>query len=287
MDRLCPECGDQSLIKKDGQTVCKECGFVVSYKEIDCKGGTRQKDDVPKYPVSVMGYNKKLGSYIDRRNIDSSGKEIIPKTQLTITRLRNYDSKFKSSEERKLQAAMVEFNQLLREISPEIRITNTFKKEFKFFFKKVLEKVSVIGRSYKLLGAATFCFLYKKKGNPNPIKQISKLTKIALGSIFRQYRNLTRIFEQKKQPQSFVNYISSVSATIGISMKTQKTALEIFAKIKKDFSGKSIKGVIAGLLYLLCKINGEEKTQEEIAKASSVAVVTLRSRLKDLIEKDL
>ncbi|XOB42390.1 MAG: TFIIB-type zinc ribbon-containing protein [Candidatus Nealsonbacteria bacterium] len=279
----CPECGNKNLIlqEKEAQTVCPRCGLVVSYKEIDLKGGIKQKGHGPEYPVRTITHYGNLGSYIDRKNLDSSGNEIPSITRSTMGRLRKY-SGFKDNEERRLQAAIIELNQVLRQISPEFRITNVFKKELKLFFTKVLKKVDARGKSFRVFGAAAFCFLYKKEGNPNPIKEISKLTQIRLKSIFREYANLIKIFEQKKQSQNLAKYISTVSETTGISIKTQKLTLKIFTEIKEDFSGKSVKGLIAGLLYLLCKNNGEKKTQKEIAKANGVTEVTLRTRAKEL-----
>lgn len=282
-DKMCPECGNKNLIlqEKEAQTVCSKCGLVVSYKEIDFKGGIKQKDHGPEYPVRIMTHYGDIGSYIDSKNLDSSGNKIPPITRSTMGRLRKYTN-FKDSEEKRIQTAIIELNQVLRQISPEFRITNVFKKQIKLFLRKVLKKVDARGKSFRVLGAATFCFLYKKEGNPNPIREISKLTQIRLKSIFREYANLTEIFKQKEQSQNLAKYISTVSETAGISRKTQELTLKMFTKIKEDFSGKSAKGVIAGLLYLLCKNNGEKKTQREIAKASGVTEVTLRTRAKDL-----
>jgi transcription initiation factor TFIIB len=41
-------------------------------------------------------------------------------------------------------------------------------------------------------------------------------------------------------------------------------------------------GLSAAALYVACVMNGENKTQKDVAEAAGVTEVTLRSRLKDL-----
>ena len=50
-------------------------------------------------------------------------------------------------------------------------------------------------------------------------------------------------------------------------------------------SGKDPKGIVAGALYLACRMKGLEMTQKHIADIVGVTEVTLRSRFKELSTK--
>lgn len=69
-------------------------------------------------------------------------------------------------------------------------------------------------------------------------------------------------------------------------MKKQKQAMNIMNEIvKRERSpGKVPMGLAATVLYLSCRITGEEVSQTNIAAASGVTEVTIRKRFKDLIK---
>ena len=54
------------------------------------------------------------------------------------------------------------------------------------------------------------------------------------------------------------------------------------AEILKITVGKAPMGMAAAALYLACVMNGENRTQKDIAHASGVTEVTIRNRYKEL-----
>ena len=59
------------------------------------------------------------------------------------------------------------------------------------------------------------------------------------------------------------------------------------AEEKNMLSGKDIRGVVGGVLYIIVRAYGIRKTQREIAKACGITEVTIRNRFlefKDLFE---
>ena len=51
---------------------------------------------------------------------------------------------------------------------------------------------------------------------------------------------------------------------------------------KKLTAGKDPQGMAAAAIYIACVIEGEKKTQKEIAEAAGVTEVTVRNRYKGL-----
>jgi transcription initiation factor TFIIB len=54
------------------------------------------------------------------------------------------------------------------------------------------------------------------------------------------------------------------------------------AEEKKIIAGKDPQGMAAAAIYIACVIEGEKKTQKEIAEAAGVTEVTVRNRYKGL-----
>ena len=69
--------------------------------------------------------------------------------------------------------------------------------------------------------------------------------------------------------------------------KTQRRAREILrmAQEARISAGKDPMGLAASALYVACTLEGEEKTQKDIAEAAGVTEVTIRNRYKELLEE--
>jgi transcription initiation factor TFIIB len=69
-------------------------------------------------------------------------------------------------------------------------------------------------------------------------------------------------------------------------MKTQRRAIEVInmAKEKGIVAGKDPMGLAAAAIYVACVLEGEKKTQKEIAEVANVTEVTVRNRYKGLKE---
>ncbi|MDG7011991.1 MAG: hypothetical protein JRN17_02740, partial [Nitrososphaerota archaeon] len=71
---------------------------------------------------------------------------------------------------------------------------------------------------------------------------------------------------------------------VGLSERVARKAIEIVrvTEEREISAGKSPMGLAAAALYLAGVIEGEIKTQKEIAEASGVTEVTVRNRYKGL-----
>jgi transcription initiation factor TFIIB len=69
-------------------------------------------------------------------------------------------------------------------------------------------------------------------------------------------------------------------------MPTQQRAIKIIneAKAQGIVAGKDPMVLAAASLYVACVLEGERKTQKEIAEAANVTEVTVRNRYKGLKE---
>lgn len=83
---------------------------------------------------------------------------------------------------------------------------------------------------------------------------------------------------------SETQYVSSIASKGGVSEKTKWRALEILKKAEESgiSAGKDPMGLAAAALYVACVLEGEDKTQRDLARAAGVTEVTIRNRFKGL-----
>ena len=81
-----------------------------------------------------------------------------------------------------------------------------------------------------------------------------------------------------------VKCVARIASKAGLSEKTKRKALEILKKAEegKISAGKDPMGLAPPALYVACVMNGENKTQKDVAEAAGVTEVTIRNRYKGL-----
>jgi len=297
MDVIVCECGNHESFFEDkerGSIVCKKCGLVVRSKIINPEG-TIKREDGPEYPSRVKSYYLGKGSYIDKKNIDSSGKTIPPHSIHTSRRLRKA-TEYKDPIYARRQAMVRTTLTLLKELQPVFETSRMFRKEL---IQIVIEasKLKKKWNSNRNLAAAAFCFLYKKYGSPNPIRIVAKMMEVQLKTLFKMYRKLNETLEQSslrilrslESNNSETDFITIKSNELGIPKNTQLYLLKIYKEMNKYpiFQGKIKTGIIAGLIYLVLKDKGNKINQGRIAKTLNVTEATLRNRAKDIVNSGI
>ena len=140
------------------------------------------------------------------------------------------------------------------------------------------------GRSISALIASALYAACRDTETPRTLKDIGQSSNIKRKDIARCYRLLLRELELKMPVVDPVKCIARIASKAGLSEKTKRKATKILqtAEELKISAGKDPMGLAATVLYLSCTLNGEDKTQREIADASNVTEVTIRNRVKSL-----
>jgi transcription initiation factor TFIIB len=83
-----------------------------------------------------------------------------------------------------------------------------------------------------------------------------------------------------------VKCVSKIASKVDVSMQTQRRTFDILKEAHKRgvVAGKDPMGLAAAALYVACVLEGEKKTQKEIAEVANVTEVTVRNRYKNLKE---
>ena len=103
----------------------------------------------------------------------------------------------------------------------------------------------------------------------------------------RCYRILIREFNLKVPNTELLSLIPKYIVLLKLNSEIESLVRDILDAYKKHIptSGKDPKGIVAGAIYMACKIKKLHFTQKEIADAVRVTEVTLRSRVKEIKNK--
>lgn len=293
----CPECGSSNFIHDydTGETVCGDCGLVLSELMID-KGPewraytreekiARSRVGAPTtYSIHDKGLSTTIGGPFGVYR-DAFGKKLPLKTRLQMWRLRKWQtrSRVQSSTERNLTQATTELNRLCDRLS----IPDLVKERAAIIYRKALRQRLIRGRSIETMVAAALYAACRDSGIPRTLKEIAGEDRENRNIIARYYRLLLREFDLQMPISDPVDCISKIAETVGISGKTQGLAVRILreAQAKRISIGKGPMGLAAAALYIACLLTDEKNTQREIADVAKVTEVTIRNRYKKLAER--
>ncbi len=287
----CPRCGSKNLLldQNTGEIICADCGYVIKEKVEDLRPEWRafskeEKEDRSRagIPLSIAMHDMGLSTVMDQSDRDASGRALTGAAKATYDRLRMWDSRSQIHEpaERNLRQA---FNELDR-LADKLGVKENVVEKAAYIYRKALEKGLVRGRSISALIAASLYAACRSLEVPRTLKDIASVSNIKRKDIARCYRLILRELDIKMPIIDPIKSLSRIATKAGVSEKTTRKAIEIIKKaINSGISaGKDPMGLAAAALYVACVMEGENKTQKDIAEAAGVTEVTIRNRYKGL-----
>ena len=287
----CPRCGKGTLLLdvNTGELVCSRCGFVIKEKVEETRPEWRafskeEKEDRSRagIPMSLAMHDMGLATIIGPTDKDASGKTLTGVSRATIERLRTWDSRSQVHEpvDRNLRQAFSELDRLADKLS----VSDFVVERAAYIYRKALEKGLVRGRSISALIAASLYAACRATETPRTLKDVAAVSSVKKKDIARCYRLLLRELDLKMPIMDPIKCVSRVASKAGLSEKTKRRAIEILKKAieARTSAGKDPMGLAAAALYVACVLEGESKTQKDIAEAAGVTEVTIRNRYKGL-----
>ena len=289
----CPRCGKSSLVL-DGmgsEYYCANCGLVVKEKITDMgpewrsfsgdEKGDRSRVGVP---TSIAMHDMGLATVIGALNKDAAGRSLSGSTKSTVERLRSWDrrSQVHESEDRNLRQAFSE----LRRSADKLAVSEAVTEKAAYYYRKALERNLIRGRSITAMIAASLYAACRDGEVPRTLKDVVAVSNVKKKDLARSYRLLHREMDFRMPVADASRCISGIASRAGMSEKTQRRAREILFRARQTgiSAGKDPMGMAASALYVACMLEGEEKTQKDVADAAKVTEVTIRNRYKGLRE---
>jgi transcription initiation factor TFIIB len=272
-----------------GELVCSSCGFVVKEK-IEETGpewrsfSKEEKDDRSRggIPTSIAIHDMGLATVIGSLNKDASGKSLSGSMKATVERLRTWDnrSQVHESMDRNLRQAFTELDRL----SDKLSVSDSVVEKAAYIYRKALERGLVRGRSISAIIAASLYAACRDRETPRTLKDLAVVSNVKKKDIARCYRLLLKEMDIKMPVVDPTKCVSRIASRAALTERTKRRALEILKKAEEAriSAGKDPMGLAAAALYVSCTLEGEDKTQRDVAEAAGVTEVTIRNRYKGL-----
>jgi transcription initiation factor TFIIB len=272
-----------------GELCCSNCGFVMKDKIVEAgpewrSFSSEEKDNRSRTgsPISITMHDMGLATVIGGTNKDASGRSLSGSMKSTVERLRTWDrrSQVHESADRNLRQA---FSQL-RGFSDKLTVSESVTEKAAYIYRKALERNLVRGRSITSIIAASLYAACREMEIPRTLKDVAAVSNVKRKDLARSYRLLLKEMDIKMPVAEPSRCVSKIASRAGMSEKTQRRAREILIRAKqmRITAGKDPMGFAASALYVACTLEGENKTQKDVAEAAGVTEVTIRNRYKGL-----
>jgi len=289
----CPECSSTDIIidSRRGERTCSNCGLVIADKEIDQGPEWRSftSDELNKRsrvgsPITYTVHDKGLSTMIDWHDKDYYGKTLSPRKKAQVHRLRMWHirTRVHSSIDRNLAFAMNELDRL----SSQLGIPRGVKESSAVFYRKAIDKKLIRGRSIEAMIAAAIYAACRLLKVPRTLDEIARYSRVNRKELGRCYRLILRELNIKIPTADPIEFIPRFGAELELSGRTQKRAAEIIKRAGEYglTAGKDPTGLAAASIYISAILEGERRTQREIAEVAHVTEVTVRNRYKELVK---
>jgi len=287
--KKCPECGGINLFwnKEKGEVICKDCGLVIEDKMVDFTQEWRDfETEVSESrrrtgaPMTYTQYDQGIGTEVGRK---ADLYQLGGKNKNKFFRLRKWQYRISTAIERNLKLALAE----LKRVSSFLKLPKSVEEESARIYTLAVQRGLVRGRSMESVVAGALYAACRRHEVPRTLDELSEASGIEKKEIGRTYRFVTRELGINILPSNPADYIARFASALRLSAETQSKAIEIIedAQAEELTSGRGPTGIAAAGLYVAALINGEKRTQREVADVAGVTEVTIRNRYKELLDK--
>jgi transcription initiation factor TFIIB len=286
---VCPECGSEK-IRYDyerGETICTSCGAVISESMVDLTQEWRAFDEDQRSrrvrtgaALTPMKHDQGITTEIGKGKGELF--KVSSKKRAQYYRLTKWHKRLIKSKDRNLSFA---FSELQRLVS-QLHLSRAVHEKVAKLYQQAVNKGLVRGRSTESIIAALLYTTCREEGAPRTLDEISKASGINRRDIGKTYRYIARKLRIRILPAKAQDYVPRFGSLLNLSERVQVRAVEVLdeAATFDVTSGKGPIGVAAAALYIAAVLEGEKKTQREVADAIGVTEVTIRNRYKEMVE---
>jgi len=287
--KKCSECGATDLFidREKGEVICRECGLVVEDKMVEFgqdhrefEGDTETNRRRTGAPMTYTQFDQGLGTEVGQK---SDLARLDTKDRNRFYKLRKWQYRISTAIERNLKLALAE----LKRVSSFLKLPKSVEEEAAMIYTQAVQRGLVRGRSMESVVAGALYAACRRHEVPRTLDELSEVSNIEKKEIGRTYRFVTRELGISILPSNPADYIARFATALALSPNTQTRAVEILEQAQQAelTSGRGPTGIAAAALYVAALMNGEKRTQREVADVAGVTEVTIRNRYKELIEK--
>jgi transcription initiation factor TFIIB len=165
----------------------------------------------------------------------------------------------------------------IRALTTALELTDSTRDEAAVLFRKAAEKGLLQGRSVEAVAAASVYIAARRNKEPLTFTWIAEVSPVEKSKITSSYRKLLSTFGMEMRVPVPVEFVDWIGSEVELSLSIRNRAREMLDAVNdaNEHVGQSPPGVAAAALYGAATEARKEITQEEVADAAGVSVVTL------------
>ena len=288
------ECGNTDIITDPatGEQICTVCGTVLNDTVIDHGPEWRafdpqQTENLTRVgaPLTPLIHDKGLSTTISWRSQDATGRRLTQEEKQRQYRLRKWQRRTSASDstQRNLTQALSE----LTRIADELNLPQNTRETAAMIYRRAVTQGLIRGRTIQSVVASAIYMSCRQCQVIRSLDDVAKAATITRKEAARNYRHLYKQLQPDVPQVDKDNLITKYVNQLRISGQTERLCRKVMdqAAEQRLTIGRAPEGITAAALYIACKINQEDRTQGEIAKAAQITEVTIRNRYKELLKK--
>jgi transcription initiation factor TFIIB len=288
---VCPNCdGRVEVDQKRGESVCPDCGTIVSEDALDhgaewrayTAGDYEQRSRVGR-PATNALHDKGLSTIIGRHNRDATGQQLSARKRRQINRLRTWNERCRTrtSQERTLKQALAEINRM----TSSLGLPQSVRETAGVIYRRALDENLVIGRSIEGVATGALYAAARQGGIPRTLDEMTTVARVDQQRIARAYRLLANELSLALGPPDPTAYLPRFASELDCSTAVQRQARDLLDSVSGTayLSGKNPVGLAAAALYASAQLIDEQLTQREISAVADITRMTIRSHYRELI----
>lgn len=286
----CPECSGR--VQSEGsESVCGDCGLVISEGEIDHGKEwraytTQEKKDKSRVgpPSTVMQHDKGLSTDISWQNQDGYGNYLNEKQRIKMSRLRKWQKRTRTDiSGRQIKKGLAEVDR----IGSALGAAQSVREMAAVIFRRAKQDDLLRGRSIEAVTAGAVYHGFRAEGTSRSLDEITDVARCGRKEIGRTYRYIAGELGLETTIQYPSEFVPRFVDKLGASHLVQRQTMEILQEVKDTqvISGTDPTGIAASAMYIAGRMVNEKYTQAGISEVSGVTEVTIRHRYKDILEE--
>ncbi len=279
--QACPEC--EGRLRQSGvETVCNECGLVVSEDELDRGPEWRSfADDETNpercgAPLTRSRHDRGLSTEIGRSTRLKGRK----RRQVARMRRQHNRAQIATKRERNLVYGFTE----IRRLTGQLELPADLKEQACVLFESAQEADLLQGRCIEGFAAASVYTICRTLSVSRTIEEIVAVASAEESELKVAYRALNKELDIATGPIDPAEYLARFASELDVPNDLERRAREFTADASEAgiTMGRNPSGVAAACLYTAARTSGHELTQKEVADVAGVSSATVRNTYQDL-----
>ncbi|WP_229125295.1 transcription initiation factor IIB [Halapricum desulfuricans] len=280
----CPECGGR--VTGGAERVCQACGLVLEASPPD----RRPRQTRPRArdggrgtgaPLRPVRPNQRLTTRVGRRR-DARGRPVSARTRRRLHRQRTQHRRAaRAANKETLQPGLSE----IARVCAVLDVSDSVRASASVLFRRALGEHLLYGRAYESIAGATVYLGARQVDVVRTLTEVANASRCPNTTVVRDVRFLQRELKIAVGPLSAAVYLPRLRSALGLDERAVRSARRLLeAAIAENLhSGRDPKGVAAGALYTVSRLDGcaADLRQTEVAAAADVSPETVRARFDE------